>query len=298
MYRMIAIDMDGTLLRKDKSISHVTYEAIQKAKEKGVKIVLSTGRPVQGVSEALNFLDLNNKNTYIVSCSGALVQCASGEIISENNLSFDEVNYLYNLSKELNINLNAVTHNNFLTPSFNFTTEVEAYMTNMPVKVVDFENLDESIPINRIAFINETESFINRLKNILKYKKVDLKYDLQNISLSNKNDSLFSNKENLPKELYKKFTVLKPTSNTLEILNKNVNKGTGVASLAEKLGIKKEDIICIGDSGNDIHMLQYAGLGVAMGNAFPEVKSIADYVTLSNEEDGVAHVINKFILQE
>ena len=82
----------------------------------------------------------------------------------------------------------------------------------------------------------------------------------------------------------------------LEFLDKTVNKGTGVKLLAEKLNIRQDEIICIGDAENDIHMIEFAGLGVAMGNAFDNVKRAADFITKTNEEDGVAHVIDKFIL--
>ncbi|MCY6356799.1 Cof-type HAD-IIB family hydrolase [Clostridium sp. ZS2-4] len=295
MYKLIAVDMDGTLLRNDKTISKETYTAIESAKAKGVKIVLCTGRPIQGVQGTLKYLNLISDSDYVVTCSGAVVQCTgTSEIISQTNLTPKDAAFLYNLSKKLNITLNAVTPDYLITPTLNFTTGVEAYLTNLPVKIVDFDTLNENIPIRRIAYINETQPFIDKIKSLVKH--LDVKYTA--LDVFNRNDSLFCDPNNLPDELYEKYTVLKPSSNTLEILSKNANKGTGVAVLAEKLGIKRYEIICIGDSGNDIDMIKYAGLGVAMGNAFPEIKKIADYVTLTNEENGVAHVINKFILKK
>lgn len=295
MYKLVAIDMDGTLLRNNKTISRETYAAIESAKAKGVKIVLCTGRPIQGVKQALKYLNLISDSDYVVTCSGAVVECTgTDEIISQTNLTTKDVAFLYDLSKKLNITLNAVTPDYLLTPTLNFTTAVEAHLTNLPMKIIDFNNLNENISIRRIAYINETQSFINKIKSLV--KQIDIKYNV--LDLLNRNDGLFCNPNNLPNELYKNYTVLKPSSNTLEILSKNANKGTGVAVLAEKLGIKREEVICIGDSGNDIHMIKYAGLGVAMGNAFPEIKEIADYITLTNEENGVANVINKFILKK
>jgi len=102
--------------------------------------------------------------------------------------------------------------------------------------------------------------------------------------------------EQIPTDYYDRFTVVRSAPFFLEILNKNSNKGNGVAMLADYLGIASTEVICVGDAGNDIHMLEYAGLSVAMGNAFDDIKAIADYVTHSNEDDGVAHVIEKFIL--
>lgn len=102
----------------------------------------------------------------------------------------------------------------------------------------------------------------------------------------------------IPKEYYEKYTIVRSTPSFLEFLNPDANKGSGISLLAGKLGIHKDDIICVGDAENDKHMIEYAGLGVAMGNANEEIKYLADYITLSNNEDGVAHVINKFILNE
>ncbi|MEG0857514.1 MAG: HAD-IIB family hydrolase, partial [Terrisporobacter sp.] len=94
------------------------------------------------------------------------------------------------------------------------------------------------------------------------------------------------------------YTIVRSTPFFLEFLNPQANKGAGIGLLAHELGIKQDEIICVGDAGNDKHMIEYAGLGVAMGNATEDIKDLADYITLSNDDDGVAHVINKFILNE
>jgi len=100
----------------------------------------------------------------------------------------------------------------------------------------------------------------------------------------------------IPKELFEKYTVIRSLDFMIEFMNKNCNKATGLEKLAQRLGISREEIMAIGDADNDKEMLEYAGLGVAMGNAKDEIKQLADYVTKSNEDDGVAYVIDKFIL--
>ncbi len=135
------------------------------------------------------------------------------------------------------------------------------------MEIVDFDTIDKNTTIVKIMFVDPEE----KLNKVI---------------------------ELLPKELYDKYTIVRSAPFFLEFLNKKVNKGFGVRLLAEKLGIKPSEVICIGDAENDIHMIEFAGLGVAMGNAFPEVKKKADYVTKTNEEDGVAHVIKKFVLKE
>jgi len=103
---------------------------------------------------------------------------------------------------------------------------------------------------------------------------------------------------NLPKDIYEKYTVVRSEPWILEFMNKSANKAEGVKTLGKKFGIDRSEVICIGDSFNDIHMIKYAGLGVAMKNALPEIKSHADYITKTNEENGVAYAINKFIFDK
>jgi Cof subfamily protein (haloacid dehalogenase superfamily) len=267
MYKLVALDMDGTLLKEDKTISAENFEAIQNAREKGVKVVLATGRPVRGISKYLEELNLLTGNDYTVAFNGAVVQnTKTGEIIAENLLALEDIKYLYNLSKQLSVNIHALTPTSCITPKSSEYSELEAAMNNIPLEIVDFDTLDNSTTIVKIMFIDKEPI----LSNII---------------------------GKLPKEVYEKYTVVRSAPFFLEFINRKVNKGFGVELLAKNLGIKQEEVICMGDAGNDIHMIKYAGLGVAMGNAFPEIKQIANYVTKTNEDHGVAHVINKFVLK-
>ena len=100
----------------------------------------------------------------------------------------------------------------------------------------------------------------------------------------------------LPEEIKEKYALVKSLPMTLEIMNKECNKGFGLERLIKELGVNREEVISIGDEQNDFEMIKFAGLGVAMGNASEKIKEIADYITKTNEEDGVAHVIEKFVL--
>lgn len=267
MYKLIALDMDGTLLREDKTISKETFKAIQRAKTRGVKIVLSTGRPIQGIRRYLKDLDLINDNDYAVTFNGSLVQnTKTNEVIAQTVMTSEDAAFLYKLSKELNVNIHALTENSCLAPKWSKYTQVEIDINDIPLEIVDFNNLDNRT-IVKILFNDEPEYLSEVIKK-------------------------------LPKEVYEKYSVLRSAPFFLEFLDKKINKGYGVELLAKRLNIKPEEVICIGDAGNDIHMIKFAGLGVAMGNAFPEVKEAADYITLSNEDNGVAHVIKKFVLNE
>ena len=265
MYKLVAIDMDGTLLKDDKSVSEENFSAIQNAKKAGVKIVLATGRPLNGIKKYLNILNLLEEDDYAIAFGGAVVQkTKSGKFISSSSLNAHNWKELYDLSQRLGVHVHALTKDFCITPVNNKYSNVEATMNNIPL-VVDNPLNDKTFAPIKIMFIDEPEILEKAIAN-------------------------------LPADIYQKYTVVRSAPFYLEFLNLKANKGLGVDALAKELNIKQSEVICIGDAGNDVHMVEYAGLGVAMENAFPELKEVANYVTLSNENHGVAHVINKFIL--
>ena len=267
MYKLIALDMDGTLLNEEKRVTERTKKAIQAARDKGVTVVIATGRPIDGVTRYLEELDMFTDKDYVLSYNGGLVlNTKSREVICKIGLLGEDVHYLYNLSKELGVNIHAFSEKNGLvTPKNSKYTEVEAEINNIKINEIDFNTIESDESFIKIMMIDEPEILQNAV-------------------------------DNLPKEVYEKYTVVRSTPYFLEFLNKEVNKGKGVELLAKHLGIKREEIITMGDAGNDLHMIEYAGMGIAMGNAFEEVKAAANYITDTNEEDGVAKAIEKFVL--
>ncbi|MEQ8155395.1 MAG: sugar-phosphatase [Clostridiaceae bacterium] len=268
MYKIIAVDMDGTLLREDKSVSERTKKAIAKAKESGVKVVIATGRPIEGIDRYLEDLNLVSEHDYALSYNGALVlNTETREVISSTLLYGRDAHDLYDLSKELGVNIHAFSRKHGLvTPKNSKYTEVEATINNIDINVMPFSELHKDDEVIKVMMIDEPEILETAIAK-------------------------------LPEELYEKYTVVRSTPYFLEFMNKEVNKGTGVETLAKHLDVDKSEVICVGDAGNDYHMVQYAGLGVAMGNATEELKEIAEYITATNQEDGVAEVIEKFILK-
>lgn len=265
MYKLIAIDMDGTLLKEDKTISGKTKKAIDEARKKGVKVVISSGRPVEGIERYLKELNLTGKDDYVISFNGSMIQCVkSKKVISRSVLKGSDLLYLYKISRQIGVNIHAFSEIGCITPKLSKYTQLEGTANRIPIKIVDFDKEDPKEDIFKVMMIDEPEILEEAVKKI-------------------------------PNVLYDKYTVVRSEPYFLEFLNKKSNKGEGVKILAEYLGIRQQDVICIGDAGNDIHMIKFAGLGVAMGNAFDEVKEAADYITLTNEEDGVARVIEKFV---
>ncbi|MBN2221828.1 MAG: sugar-phosphatase [Vallitaleaceae bacterium] len=267
MYKLIALDMDGTLLNEDKTISNRTKEAIRELKSKGKKVVLATGRPIHGVKRYVKELDLFDHDDYIVTFNGALVQSTTtNEILLNHPLSLDAYYELYELSKELSVHIHALTDTSVITPKDNPYTQIEAEINQIPLIEQSVESVSKDTLIVKIMFIDEA-------------KKLD---QIEKV---------------LPQWVRDQYTIVRSAKIFLEFLNPLVDKGVGVQAVANKLGLSHENIICVGDAGNDLAMIQYASLGVAMGNATEELKLAANYITHSNNEDGVAHVIEKFMLR-
>ncbi len=267
MYKLIAMDMDGTLLKDDKTISDKTKISIKKALESGIKIVLTSGRPIQGIKKYLDELHLTGEDDYVIGLNGAVI-CRTSDfsVLSRNAvLTGKDLKYIYRKVKNFNAYFHAFTEKEDLVKIRSRFSDADETRLNLKVRTVDFP-----------SGVNDEDEIL----------KVVLEQEKQVI------DEIMPQ---IPKELFQEYSVFRSVDFMIEFMNKNCNKAAGVEKLAKYLGIKKEEIITIGDSVNDIEMIQYGGLGVAMGNAKNEIKSIADFITKSNEDDGVSNVIEKFI---
>lgn len=267
MYKLLALDMDGTLLREDGTLSPRNQEAIAAARAKGVSVVLASGRPLAGMEPFLQALGLTSAEDYVLSYNGALVQnVGTRQVLSRRQLTGLDVRELYALGQALEVNLHAFcAAQGLIAPRNSPYTERERAVNDVTLTLLDFATLDPAAAILKVMMVDEPGQLSRAISR-------------------------------LPVELYTRFTVVQSTPYFLEFLHPECNKGRGVAALAAHLGLAAEAVICVGDAGNDKHMLEFAGLGVAMGNATAELKALADHITLSNDEDGVAHVIEQFIL--
>ena len=267
--KLIAIDMDGTLLLPDHTISPAVKNAIASARERGINVVLTTGRPYAGVHTYLKELHMDKPGDYCITYNGALVQKAGdGSTVAQTPLNYDDYLFLEKLSREVGSHFHALDRNTLYTANRDISayTVHESFVATIPLVFCEPENMDPDTAFLKVMMIDEPEILDKAIARI-------------------------------PDAVREKYTVLKSAPYFLEILNKRVTKGTGVHALAETLNIKPEEVMAIGDQENDIAMLEYAGVGVAMDNAIPSVKEVADFVTKSNLEDGVAYAIEKFALQ-
>ena len=267
MYKLIALDMDGTLLTSEKKISENTKKALKEAEAKGVKVVLASGRPLSGITKFLEELDLLKSEDHTLSFNGGIViNNKTQNIITSTLLKGSDLKDIYKIANELDVNIHAFSvREGLITPKMSQYTQHECDINGIEATIKDFNEIEDEEDIVKVMMIDPQEKLDEAIKK-------------------------------LPKYLYDKYSVFKSAPFFLEFTNKEVDKGKGLKKLGEYLGIKQEEIIACGDAGNDLSMIKYAGLGVAMKNATDDVKEAADYITLSNDEDGIVHVVNKFIL--
>lgn len=266
-YKMIVLDMDDTLLTDDHIISEATKTALMLAQEKGIKVVLASGRPTYAMLDAAKELRLAEYGSFILSFNGAkITNCQTNEELFSSTLSPETVHQLFDLSQRENIWIHTYMNNEIITQENNPFTEIEGKLTGLPIKTVADFKQTVSTPVVKVLMVKEE----NYLKEV---------------------------EARLQKELANDLSVMRSKPYFLEFTELGVTKGTSLAILIEKLGISREEVIAIGDSYNDVAMIEFAGLGVAMGNAPDDVKQLADYVTDTNNNDGIAKVIDTFILE-
>ncbi|MHC5269189.1 Cof-type HAD-IIB family hydrolase [Enterococcus sp. LJL98] len=270
MIKLVAIDLDGTLLNGQKKITPRNQAALMAAKAQGVKVVICTGRPLPAIHPFLKELNLEEAGDYSITFNGGLVQKNdTGEMIEKNVLTFSEVEQLIALAQNLNLPLDLLSEGHV----YNVATSVEnqsLYSTMNPLLT--------HIPVA----IEDVQPQLVYNKAVIGFEQTFLDAQIQKI----------------PAAIRETFEVIKSREMLLEFMPQGVTKAYGLSLLVRDLGLHPAEVMSIGDEENDLSMIEYAGLGVAMENAVSVVKAAADVVTKSNEEDGVALAVEKYILRE
>ncbi len=267
-YKMIVLDLDGTLTNRDKVITPRTKKSLMDAQKMGVRIVLASGRPTYGIVPLAAELELEKYGGYILSFNGGMItNCRTHEVVFKKELPKEANVRIVELAKKEQVDI--------------LTYEGAQIITNNP------EN-----PYAKL------ESRINHLK----LKQVDnlaeyLDFTVPKFLMLDDGDYLALVEARVKAALGKNFSVYRSDPFFLEILPRGIDKAQSLAQLLNLLGMEREQMIACGDGYNDLSMIEFAGLGVAMENAVRPVRNAADYVTFSNNDDGVAHVVERFVLQ-
>lgn len=264
-FRAIALDLDGTLTNHAKVVTPKTREALLQAESKGTIIILASGRPTYGIEPVAECLELEKRGGYILSYNGGnIVNAKTGEKLFTQFLPAEVLPLLYMYSREHNHALLGYAGNEIITemPEDQYVKE-ESRINKMNIRKVDFL-LDALEPHPTKLLMTGDPKDMLQAENEL----VEL--------LSNKMD------------------IFRSAPFFLELVPKGIDKAQSLLRLLAKINLTPADMIAFGDGYNDLSMLKLAGVGVAMANAAPEVRAEADYVTLSNEEDGVAAALEHF----
>lgn len=267
-YNMLVLDIDGTLVGSDKTISEKTKEAIIKAQQRGKIVAIASGRSIAGIRKTASNISLEQYGGYVIAYNGTtVVNCKTGECIYNQMVPKELVKPVYEAAKRVNAGIVVYNDN---------TKEM-----------ISGNGLNEYIKIDAEACnvtINEVSDFVKAIN-----------FPFNKFLLSGKPEHMAEVEKIMAKEFGDRLNVFRSDPFYVELLPRYVDKGVAVEKLVKHLDIQREKVICIGDSYNDLPMLRFAGMGVAMGNAQQEVKEMADYVTASNDEDGIVNVIDKFM---
>ena len=268
MIKLIAIDMDGTLLNSKKELLDETKQYFKNFHNKNTEtlLVLCTGRPESGIRPYLKDLGYLEENHYIISQNGAnIYESQTGKRVMDEFVDSAAIQKWIELGKKHGISV-------------------------MGAGVDYYYSFDED-PTEWMEF--DVKLVSGKLKRIP--TKESLNTDFYKILLMGDEEQLNEFETFIPQEWRDEFYVVRSQKYLVEVLTKGVNKAFGLEKLAQKLNIQPSEIVAIGDAANDIEMLEYAGLAIAMGNASEEVKSIADIVTDTNENNGVIKAIDNLI---
>lgn len=269
-YKLIAIDMDGTLLNSENDVSNRTKEAIANAKKQGVHVVLATGRILKSAVYYSKKLNLNNP---IVASNGGIMVDEYSNVIFKNPLDKKSVKEIVKLADKEKMYCHLYDESKF-------------YSSQKVQEVLDFySEANKSMEIDLHLFKDIEDILYKDNFNI--YKLIFIDNDLEKLKNFRSKISTIDN-----------INISSSWSNNIEAMGKDVSKGQAIKKLAKRLNIDLQEIIAIGDSENDLSMLNIAGLSIAMGNGSANIKSQVDYVTDTNNNDGVAKAIEKFILEK
>jgi len=264
-YKMLVLDLDDTLLDDDYKISQRNKDALKKAQEQGVYVVLASGRPTAAMMNFACELELGTYGSFIISFNGGMVtNVKDQEVIFERSLTKEEIHDLHDFSKAHKVDIITYLDGHIVSERRSKYIDIEIKLTGMNHREVSsFKSAVDSSAVKCILL--EDPAYLKSVEAKLREAHPDMS-----------------------------VAISKPFF--LEVMPQGIDKAASIAFLAKRLGINREEIIAVGNAGNDVTMIEYAGLGVWVSNVAPELRSRADVIVASNNDDGVAEVVERFIL--
>jgi Cof subfamily protein (haloacid dehalogenase superfamily) len=266
-YKALALDLDGTLTNSEKKISSYNKKMILKAIQEGITVILASGRPLFGITPIAEQLGLKEQGGYILAYNGGnIMDCRSGKFLAAREMPKECIHAICELARKAGVQ------------------PVTYYKDWILTEDAKDEYVQKEVFCNNTSAyeVEDLESFVD--------------YAVAKFLVVGPHDRLLQVQEELIKQYDSQIDAFFSESYFLEVVPKNVAKDVALDELLGHIGIQKEELIACGDGMNDIPMLKYAGLGIAMDNAYPEVKAYAQCIAPSNDQDGVAQVIQDYIL--
>ncbi len=262
-YKLIAVDVDGTLLNSRKELTKTTVEAVQAAVRAGVLFVISTGRPLQAIDYFTGLLGIDAMP--FILYNGALVIADDKSVLSHVILQVSDAKEILTLGSSFDTTMIAWSNHNLYVSKMNELVEKYYMITRITPKLMPSADLLAEQGITKILWYDD-ESRLSFFQSVL------------------------------PIDLRERVNYHTSTPHFLEFVDRSASKANALKLLGERYGILPGEMIAIGDGCNDLSMIRYAGLGVAMGNAPEMVKAAAKLIAPTNDEDGVARIIRDKIL--
>ena len=268
-YSIIALDLDGTLTNSEKNITPRTFDALMKAQREGVRLVLASGRPTFGIAALANQLQLADYGGYVLSYNGGrIIDWCEKTVIFSQVVDQKLVPILYDFAEKAHL------------PIVTYLPEAILASKN------EGEYLAEEARINGMPIV-VAQNFVEEAMQIAGGSTKFL--------IPGEPELLIQLESEMKAALSEQMEVFRSAPFFLELPPKGIDKAQSLQRLLTHLGLERESLMAFGDGFNDLSMIQFAGQGVAMANAVEEVKSIADFVTTSNEEDGIAHALEQLL---
>lgn len=268
-YSIIALDLDGTLTNSEKNITPRTFDALMKAQREGVRLVLASGRPTFGIAALANQLQLADYGGYVLSYNGGrIIDWCEKTVIFSQVVDQKLVPILYDFAEKAQL------------PIVTYLPEAILASKN------EGEYLAEEARINGMPVV-VAQNFVEEAMQIAGGSTKFL--------IPGEPELLIQLESEMKATLSEQMEVFRSAPFFLELPPKGIDKAQSLQRLLTHLGLERESLMAFGDGFNDLSMIQFAGQGVAMANAVEEVKSIADFVTTSNEEDGIAHALEQLL---
>lgn len=262
-HKIVFLDIDGTLTDSSKNITPKTLESLMRIQKDGVKLAIASGRPSKGVIPYAEALELEKYSGYILPFNGCqIINYGSKEVVYKNALSMEVVKKAYELSKKYNVEMITYKGDSILSETDdNKYLLIEATINKMDIIKVDdlLDNIEET-PVK--CLLLGDGDYLEKIEPLIK------------------------------EQLGENANVFRSEPFFLEVVPQGIDKAAAIAELISGIGIAREETVAFGDGYNDVSMIKYAGLGVAMENGCESIKEVADIITKDNNHDGIAEVIN------